>query len=552
MRYKNLILLAIFFLVLLGVNEDINRAQEVTPKSESIRFTDVSAALGIQFRDINGESNKKYFIEPLGRGIALFDYDNDGDLDIYFVNGCDLPGATSPIPPKNMLYRNDDEKYIDVTADASVGDTGYGLGCCVGDYNNDGFVDLYVTNYAKNVLYHNNGDGSFRDVTDQAGVGGDQLSSGCAFLDYDADGHLDLYVVNYVQFDVDTNPECTRQGVPVYCTPEAFEGEADRLYRNNGNGTFTDVTQKAGITAPPGKGLGVVCGDVDNDGDIDIFVANDTTPNLLYLNNGDGTFTEDALFAGVALSEEGRAYSGMGANLGDFDNDGFLDIVITNFQDQVNSIYQNAQGGFFNDVSFATGVGEKSLPYLAWGVDFVDFDNDGWLDLFVANGHLDDNIAEIDPVGTYKQPNQIFWNSQGGTFQGEKVGVPPKVSRGAAFGDIDNDGDVDIVVANLKDTPTILRNEGGNARNWLSIRLVGTHCARDAIGARVTVMAGNLTQMREVKSGSGYLSQNDMRLHFGLGDAKQVASVTVRWICGHVETFKKIDANQVLVIEEKR
>lgn len=552
MRYKNLILLVILSTVLLGVTGTDSKAQEVTSKNRNVRFGDVTASLGIQFRDVNGENGKKYFIEPLGRGVALFDYDNDGDLDIYFVNGCDLPGTTSPIPPKNILYRNDDGKYVDVTDDASVGDIGYGLGCCVGDYNNDGFVDLYVTNYGKNVLYQNNGDGRFTDVTEKAGVGGDRLSSGCAFLDYDTDGHLDLYVVNYVQFDTRTNPECTRQGVPVYCTPEALNGEADRLYRNNGNGTFTDVTQKAGITALPGKGLGIVCGDVDNDGDVDIFVANDTTPNLLYLNDGDGTFSEDALFAGVALSEEGRAYSGMGANLGDFDNDGFLDIVITNFQDQVNSIYQNGKNGFFNDVSFATGIGEKSLPYLAWGVDFVDFDNDGWLDLFVANGHLDDNIAEIDPVGTYKQVNQIFWNNRDATFSEEKVALPPKVSRGAAFGDIDNDGDVDIVVANLKGMPTVLRNEGGSTGNWLLIKLIGTHCARDAIGARVTVVAGKLTQMREVKSGSGYLSQNDIRLHFGLGDVKQVDSVTVRWGCGHVETIKDVNLNQVLVIEEKR
>ena len=549
MRYKNLIFFTILSIVLLGFKADNSETQEVTSKNRNVLFTDVTAALDIQFRDVNGESGKKYFIEPLGRGVALFDFDNDGDLDIYFVNGCDLSDSTSA---KNMLYRNDDGTYIDVTADASVGGTGYGLGCCVGDYNNDGFVDLYVTNYGKNVLYQNRGDGRFTNVTDQAGVGGNRLSSGCAFLDYDADGYLDLYVVNYVQFDTETNPECTRQGVPVYCTPEALEGEADRLYRNNGNGTFTDVTKKAGITAPPGKGLGVVCGDVDNDGDIDIFVANDTTPNLLYLNNGDGTFTEDALFAGVALSEEGRAYSGMGANLGDFDNDGFLDIVITNFQDQVNSIYQNAKNGFFNDVSFATGIGEKSLPYLAWGVGFVDFDNDGWLDLFVANGHLDDNIAEIDPVGTYKQPNQLFWNNQDATFEAGKITLPPKVSRGAAFGDIDNDGDIDIVVANLKDTPTVLRNDGGNAGNWLSVKLIGTHCAQDAIGARITVVAGKITQMQEVKSGSGYLSQNDLRLHFGLGDAKRVDSVKVRWLCGHVETFKDVRTNQVLIIKEKR
>ena len=439
-----------------------------------------------------------------------------------------------------------------MTTEAGVGDTGYGLGCCVGDYNNDGFSDLYVTNYGANVLYRNNGDGTFTDVTKHAGVGGNRLSSGCAFLDYDADGDLDLYVVNYVQFRTDTNPECTRHSVPVYCTPEALSGAADRLYRNNGDGTFTDVTRKAGITAPPGKGLGVVCGDVDNDGDVDIFVANDTTPNFLYRNNGDSTFTEDALFAGVALSEEGRAYSGMGANLGDFDNDGFLDIVITNFQDQVNSVYHNAQNEFFNDVSFASGIGEKSLPYLAWGVDFVDFDNDGWLDLFVANGHLDDNIAEIDPVGTYTQPNQLCWNKQGQTFAVEAVASPLKVSRGAAFGDIDNDGDVDIVVANLKDTPTVLQNAVGNAGRWLSIQLIGTHCARDAIGARVTVVIGELQQIREVKSGSGYLSQNDMRLHFGLGTATRADSVEVRWLCGHVEIFENVETNQMLIITEKR
>lgn len=565
MRYKKLTLLRILAIVLWAANGE---ARDARLANERIRFTDVTATLGIQFRDVNGESGKKYFIEPLGRGVALFDFDNDRDLDLYLVNGCDLLGVTSPIPPKNALYRNDEGTFTDVTIEASVGDKGYGLGCCVGDYNNDGFADLYVTNYGANVLYHNNGNGTFTDVTHHAGVSGNwdahvaaqglrasvqlpQFSSGCAFVDYDADGYLDLYVVHYVQFDTNANPECTRQGVRTYCTPEALRGAADILYRNNGDGTFTDVTKKAGIAASLGKGLGVVCGDIDNDGDVDIFVANDTTPNFLYRNNDDGTFTEDALFAGVALSEEGRAYSGMGTNLGDFDNDGYMDIVITNFQDQVNSLYRNAQNGFFNDVSFATGIGEKSLPYLAWGVDFVDFDNDGWLDLFVANGHLDDNIAEIDPVGTYAQPNQLFWNNKDNTFEAAEVTLPPKVSRGAAFGDIDNDGDVDIVVTNLKGAPTVLRNEGGNAGRWLSVRLVGTHCARDAIGTRVTVVAGELTQIREVKSGSGYLSQNDMRLHFGLGDVKQIDTVMVRWLCGQLQTLQDVRTNQVRVIAEK-
>ncbi len=552
MHFKLLKILSIFSIALFAIGQEQSIAQKTPPFHDDVKFSNITDEIGIQFRDENGESGNKYFIEPLGRGIALFDYDNDGDLDLYIVNGNNLPGATSDNNHKNMLYRNDDGIFSNVTDSASVGNTGYGLGCCTGDYNNDGYTDLYVTNYGTNVMYKNNGNGTFSNVTKQLGIEGNKLSSGCALLDYNADGHLDLYVVNYVKFDTDTNPTCTRKGLPTYCTPEALEAEADILYRNNGDGTFSDVTKIAGITAPAGKGLGVVCGDVDNDGDVDILVANDTTPNLLYLNNGNGTFTEDALFAGVALSEDGRAFSGMGANLGDYDNDGFLDIVITNFQDQVNNIYHNTQNGFYDDASFSTGIGELSLPFLAWGVDFVDFNNDGWLDLFVANGHLDDNIADIDPIGTYAQPNHIFWNNSTNSFEMTEIAVQPKVSRGAAFGDIDNDGDIDIVVANLKDTPTVLRNDGGNANNWLSVKLIGKHCARDAIGARVSVTTGDLTQIREVKSGSGYLSQNDIRLHFGLADVNHIDTLTVRWICGHVETFKNIPSNQMIVIKETR
>ncbi len=528
-------------------------AQPNSSQNQGVRFTDVTAELGIEFRHVNGESGKKYFIEPIGSGVALFDYDNDGDVDLYFVNGSDLPGMTSSIPPTNRFYRNEGGTFIDITDEASVGDTGYGLGCCVGDYNNDGFTDLYVTNYGPNVLYHNNGDGTFTDVTATAGVAGDQFSSGCAFVDVNADGYLDLYVVNYIQFDPETNPECARLGIPTYCTPEALPGVADVFYRNNSDGTFTDVSERIGIGTVNGKGLGVVCGDVDNDGDVDIFVANDTTPNFLYRNERKGVeMTEDALFAGVALSEEGRAYSGMGANLGDFDNDGYLDIVITNFQDQTNSLYHNAQSGFFTEMSFVKGIGERSLPYLAWGVDFIDVNNDGWLDLFIANGHLDDNIAEIDPIGIYAQPNQLFLNDQGIRFSEnpDPAIAQQKVSRGTAFGDIDNDGDIDIVVSNLKDAPTVLRNDSDNASQWLGIKLIGTHCNRDAIGARVTVVSGGLTQMREVKSGSGYLSQNDLRLHFGFGDAMSVDTLTVRWLCGKTQTLQNVETNQMLVISE--
>ena len=556
MRYKKLMGPTIGFAIILFLLQVMLRSSFAQPdpsQNQGVRFTDVTAELGIEFRHINGESGRKYFIEPIGSGVALFDFDNDGDLDLYFVNGSDLPGVTSSIPPTNRFYRNDGGTFIDITDEVSVGDTGYGLGCCVGDYDNDGFTDLYVTNYGPNVLYRNNGDGTFTDVADTAGVDGNQFSSGCAFVDVDADGYLDLYVVNYVQFDPDTDPECTRQNIPTYCTPEALPGVADVLYRNNGDGTFTDDSEKAGIGTANGKGLGVVCGDVDNDGDVDIFVANDTTPNFLYRNErNDIRMMEDALFAGVALSEKGRAYSGMGANLGDFDNDGYLDIVITNFQDQTNSLYHNAQSGFFTEVSFAKGIGERSLPYLAWGVDFIDVNNDGWLDLFIANGHLDDNIAEIDPIGTYPQPNQLFLNDRGIRFSEnpDAAIAQQKVSRGAAFGDMDNDGDIDVVVSNLKDTPTLLRNDGGNVSQWLTVKLIGTHCNRDAIGARVTVVSGDLTQMREVKSGSGYLSQNDLRLHFGLGAATSVGTLTVRWLCGRVQTLQDVEANQVFVISE--
>ena len=556
MRYKKLTIPIIGLTVILFLLHFVLKsacAQPVSLQNQGVRFTDVTAELGIEFQHVNGESGKKYFIEPIGSGVALFDFDNDADLDLYFVNGSDLPGAPSSIPPTNRLYRNDDDAFTDITDDASVGDTGYGLGCCVGDYNNDGFTDLYVTNYGPNVLYRNNGDGTFTDVTDAAGVGGDQFSSGCAFVDVDADGYLDLYVVNYVEFDPDTNPACTRQDIPTYCTPEALPGVADVFYRNNGDGTFTDVSKRVGIGTTQGKGLGVVCGDVDNDGDVDIFVANDTTPNFLYRNEQNGAeMTEDALFAGVALSEEGRAYSGMGANLGDFDNDGYLDIVITNFQDQTNSLYRNEESGFFTEMSFAKGIGERSLPYLAWGVDFIDFNNDGWLDLFIANGHLDDNIAEIDPIGTYPQPNQLFLSDRGIRFSEnpDAAIAQQKVSRGTAFGDIDSDGDIDIVISNLKDAPTVLRNDADNASQWLTIKLIGTHCNRDAIGARVTIVSEGLTQIREVKSGSGYLSQNDLRLHFGLGAATSVDTLTVRWLCGRVQTLQNVKTNQVLVISE--
>jgi len=543
--HLHLVFLACFWLFLFFTSIQPVKAGISQPQ---IRFEPQS----LPFRHTDGSSGGKYFLEPLGSGAALFDYDNDNDLDLYFVNGNSLHSSDTKILHRNRLFRNDGGNFIDITDLTGVGDTGYGLGCCVGDYNNDGFIDLYVANFGANILYKNNGNGTFTDVARHANIDGVQLSSSCAFADYDGDGDLDLYTVNYVKLDLEKNPKCTYQGVSTYCTPEVLPGESDSLYRNNGDGTFSDITQSAGLFAPDGKGLGVVWGDYDNDGDLDIFVANDTTPNFLYQNNGRGTFQNVGLFAGVALSTEGRPYSGMGTNFGDFDNDGDLDIVVTNFQDQTNSLYQNEQHAFFNEVSFSTGIGEKSLPYLAWGVDFVDLNNDGWLDLFIANGHLDPNISDIDPVGTYAQRNQIFVNQKGQDFidQSATIRAQQQVSRGTAFGDLDNDGDIDVVVSNLNDHPVILWNVTQNKNNWFAVKLVGTTDNRSAIGTRVKIKIDQQIQIREVKSGSGYLSQSDLRLHFGLGQAKQIDQLEIRWPNGTNKQFDQVQGNQTLTVTQ--
>ncbi len=543
----------------------------------SVQYLDVTKEAGITFKHVNGWTGKRYFVETMGPGAAFFDYDNDGYLDIYFVNGAELPGVTYNVKPAglsrnvskptNILYRNaGNGTFVDVTQQTGVGDTGYGVGCCVGDYDNDGYDDLYVTNFAANVLYHNNGDGTFTDITDKAGVGGgNKWSAGCAFLDYNNDGDLDLYVVNFVHFDfeVEKKRKYLIKGFTVYSSPENFNGLSDTLYRNNGDGTFTDVTKQSGIYNPTGKGLGMVCGDYDNDGDVDIFVANDATINFLYRNDGvekqqsdakkDVKFTDIAFFSGVGLSEDGVAENGMGVDMGDYDNDGFLDIVVNNFQGQTSSIYHNEGNGLFLEVSYASGVGEKTLNYLSWGTAFFDYDNDGYQDLFIANGHVHDNIELFDDIGTAAQKNLLLKNNGDGTFAdvSETSGLQLKqISRGTAFGDYDNDGDIDILVVNSNQPPSLLKNEGGNQKNWLMFKTIGTTSNRDGIGARITVISGQLSQIREVKSGSSYLSQNDMRVHFGLDTATKADVVKIRWPSGLVETFKDVKANQVLVVIE--
>ena len=524
----------------------------------AIQFVDVTEAAGIRFNHVDGRSGQRYFVESLGSGAAFFDYDGDGDPDLYFVNGAALPGYQAAVTPTNRLYQNNgDGTFSDVTVQAGVGDTGYGHGCAVGDYNNDGYLDLYVTNYGPNVLYLNNGDLTFTDVTADAGVGDPQWSSSCAFADYDRDGDLDLYVVNYIEYSLEDNPWCgpKEKGIRAYCEPNNFPGLPDTLYRNNGDGTFTDVTRESGIYIPTGKGLGVVWGDYNNDGHPDIYVANDSTENFFFLNKGDGTFEEVGFMLGVAMSETGAEENGMGTAFGDMDNDGWLDLIVTNYQDQANTLYHNDQDGFFTDVSTASKTGAISFPFLGWATEFIDYDNDGWQDLFVANGHVHDNLEEIGQAGTYGQRNLIFRNASDNTFTeiSNQLGagmLHEDVSRGGAFADYDLDGDIDIVVTNSNSPPRLLRNDGGNKRHWMSIKLNGTTGSTDAIGARVTVHAGDVSQTREVRSGTGYLSQNELKLLYGLGDSSTTASVKVQWPGGAKQQIENIAVNQSIIIIE--
>ena len=528
--------------------------------ADSLQFISVTKEAGIHFKHHEGANGQRFFIEPLGGGAAFLDYNIDGLQDIYLVNSAALsppPKEQSDRsePSRNALYRNNgDGTFTDVAVAAGVADTGYGMGCAVGDYNNDGFPDLYVTNFGANIFFHNNGDGTFTDVTRGTATGDTRWGASCAFVDYDNDGFLDLYVTNYVKYDIESDSVCMNKGVRVYCDPRLYEGELDILYHNNGDGTFTDVTESAGFSGATGRGLALAWGDYDDDGDMDVYIANDADQNFLYRNNGAGTFTDVSLTAGVGFSEDGEAENGMGADFGDYDNDGYLDLVVTNFQDQTNTLYHNEGNGLFSDVSYASKIGTISLPYLAWGISFFDYDNDGYQDLFIANGHLDENVQAFDPTGFYEQPNLLFRNNRDGTF--DEVGVDlgsgmrlEKVSRGFAYADYDNDGDLDLLVTNLKGSPDLLENRGGQ-NAWLTLKLLGTHSNRDAIGARVKVTTGDLTQIREVRSGSSYLSQNDMRLHFGLGKHRQVDRVEIRWPSGLQEQLEGVKANQILTLVE--
>ena len=520
------------------------------------QFTDIAAQAGITFKHVFSPE-KRYIVESMSGGVALFDYDNDGYLDIYFVNSLTVDLAASHQKTKSALYHNNgDGTFRDVTDKAGVGDVGFGMGVAVGDYNNDGFDDLYVTCLGRNHLFKNNGNGTFTDVTTKAGVGDPRWSTGAAFLDYDNDGKLDLFVSNYVDFDLSRLPEfgkgrtCQFKGVPVQCGPRGLPGAGDSLYHNNGDGTFTDVSKKAGVSDPNGYyGLGVISGDFDEDGLVDIFVANDSTPNFLYHNNGDGTFKEIGFMSGTAVNESGSEQGCMGVTLGDYDHDGKLDLFITNFDDEYNVLYHNDGHNSFTDVSYESKLAEVSLPYVGWGTKFFDYDNDGWLDLFLVNGHA---YPQRDH---YRQRALLHHNNRDGTFS-EVAGqmgtalMQERVGRGVAFGDIDNDGDIDIAVNDLDGSPQLLRNDGGNSNNSVLIKTIGVNSNRDGIGARVKVVAGDLTQIDEVRSGGSYISQNDLRLHFGLEKRTTIDLIEVRWPSGVIDKITGVSVNRILTIKE--
>ncbi len=545
--------------------------------ADSPRFVDVTASSGIDFRHVHGGTGRKYFVETMGSGVAFLDYNSDGRLDVFAVNGGTLPGYAGA-PPKNRLYRNaGGGRFSDVTRFAGVGETAYGMGVCAGDFDNDGHDDLYVTCYGPNSLFRNNGDGTFRNVAAEAGVAGDAAwSVGCAFLDYDADGFLDVYVANYVDYSTATPKTRLRPYVArstglseegrFYPHPDNFKGAADRLYRNNGDGTFTDVTERAGVFNPGGKGMGMACADVDGNGWVDVFVANDMTPNFLYLNQGDGRFVEKGLLSGVAYNGSGELQSSMGADFGDFNRDGRLDLAVTNFRLEGAGLYRNEGGALFTDVSSTSGVRIPTMPHVGWGTGFLDYDNDGWTDLLMVHGHVLDNADRVGSV--YRQPAILMRNRGDGRFVDVTREVKddltaPVPARGAAFGDYDNDGDVDVFVLAVNGEARLLRNEVGNGNRWLRIKLVGAarehrknagsavrRSNRNGIGASVTVWAGGRRQVREVQSGSSYLSQNDFRLHFGLGRHEAADSVTVRWPGGAMEHMGSTSADREIVIEE--
>lgn len=538
---------------------DLSRSDKSLPASPSLTFEDVAAEAGLDFQHFSGSPEKQYILESMSGGVAWIDFDRDGWMDLYLVNGGrweELVQGKRTV--SNALYRNNgDGTFTNVTGKAGVGNRHWGMGVAAGDYDNDGWVDLFVCNYGPNTLYRNNGDGTFRDVTGTAGVGDGRWGVSASWGDYDADGWLDLYVTNTVQFDHEAPEpmECHYRGITVQCGPLGMVGDSDILYRNNGDGTFLDVSEKAGVSdVTPSYGLGAIWSDYDNDGDLDLYVANDQMANFLFRNQGDGTFEETGLFAGAAFSDDGTAQGSMGVDFGDYDRDGLLDIYITHFSDDYNTLFRNLGQGRFRDMTRGAGLTFSSWPMVGWGTGFVDLDHDGWEDIFAANGHV---FPQVDgyKIGTsFHQRSQVFRNLGKGKFQEVSAGLDKLKSwssRGVAFADYDNDGDIDVAVNNLDGVPWLLKNQkASEAGNWLLLALEGTRTNRSAIGARVTLETAEGKQMREVRGGSSYESTHDFRVHFGLGQLKTVARMTVRWTDGTTQSFQNLAVNRTYRLKE--
>ncbi len=554
-RIANLVLIAGFGLSLAAQKRPQSANSKTTPALAPIRFRNVAQAAGLNFVLENNPTPRKHMIETMPGGVAAFDYDGDGLTDIFFTNGASIPSLRKDSPKFfNRLFRNDNGmKFTDVTEQAGVAGDGYSMGAAAADYDNDGHVDLFVAGVFKNILYHNLGNGRFQDVTEKAGIKSDKWAVAAGWFDYDNDGRLDLFVVNYAKWSLSFDRFCgdSSRNIRIYCHPKYFEGVSNTLYHNRGDGTFEDVTARAGIAPHIGRGMSVAFADYDNDGFTDVFVTNDNLPNFLFHNRGDGTFEEVGLAAGVALTTNGAPVASMGADFRDYDNDGLPDINVTALTKETFPLFHNQGKGLFEDATYPSRLGPLSSPWSGWSNGFFDFNNDGWKDLFTADSHVNDRV-ELFEAAEYKQPNRIFSNAGDGTFRDVSNGAgadfrAAKAHRGSAFADFNRDGKIDVVVSALGEPAELWQNVSPDNNHWLILKLVGTRSNRDGIGARIRI--GN--QWNEMTTAVGYASSSHFGVHFGLGNTEKVGKVEIRWPSGIVQELRDVKADRYLEVSEK-